>query len=66
MLAACCRLQSEFQSNCCPIYINCIVSFAECVSAKLLPDLCQPYDVVRRVRLSQTVAHVSHMMLLAK
>ena len=30
--------------------------FTECVSAKLLPDLCQSDDIVRRVHLSQTVA----------
>ena len=60
------------EPNCCPIYISRMMLFAECVSAKLLPDLCQPHDVarrakplpdlrqphnvVRRVRLSQTVA----------
>ena len=31
------------------------MSFAECVSAKLLPDLRQPHSVIRRVRLSQTL-----------
>ena len=32
------------------------MSLAEWVSAKPLPDLCQPYVVARRMRISQTVA----------
>ena len=56
MSAAWCRSQSMSQPNCCPIYVSRMMSLAEWVSAKPLPDLCQPHDVTRRVRLSQTVA----------
>ena len=42
--------------ECCPIYVSRIMSLAEWVSAKPLPNLCQPHDVARRVSLSQTVA----------
>ena len=38
------------------IYVSRMLSLTECVSVKLLSDLRQPHNVIRRVRLSQTVA----------
>ena len=40
------------------IYVSRMLSLADskCVSIKLLSDLCQPHSVIRKVRLSQTVA----------
>ena len=56
MSAACCCSQSTSRPNRCPIYVSRMMLFAECISAKPLPDLRQPHDVARRVRLGQTVA----------
>ena len=49
------HMMSLAEPNRCPIYVSRMMLFAECVSAKPLPDLRQPHDVVRRVRLSLTV-----------
>ena len=38
------------------IYVGRMILLPECVSAKPLPDSCQPHFVARRVRLGQTVA----------
>ena len=37
------------------IYVSHMMLFAECISAKPLPDPCQPHDVAHRVHPAKSV-----------
>ena len=41
--------------NCCPIHVSRMLSLAECVSVKLLPDPRQLHAVIHRVRPSKAL-----------